>query len=85
MFHTGDLVYISTAHSPLASGFSMKLAPKWVGSFPIEWIISSVAYYISLPEEYGHIHPVFHISSLRGHHWPPPSCPPPIFLVDDSS
>ena len=60
------------------------MAPKWVGPFPIERIISSVAYRISLPEEYGHIHPVFHVSSLRGHHGPPPSHPPPIFPVVDS-
>ena len=84
-FHSGDLVYVNTAHFSLAPGLSRKLAPKWVGPFPIEQIISSVAYRISLPEEYGHIHPVFHVSSLRGHHGPPPSRPPPIFPVADSS
>ena len=36
MFYTGDLVYVNTAHFSLASGLSRKLAPKWVGSFPIE-------------------------------------------------
>ena len=35
-FHTGDLVYINTAHFSLALGLSRKLAPKWVGPFPIE-------------------------------------------------
>ena len=64
-FNSGDLVYVNTAHFSLASGLSGKLAPNWVGLFPIEWVISSVAYCISLPEEYGHIHPVFHISSLH--------------------
>ena len=85
MFHTGNLVYINTAHFSLAPGLSRKLAPKLVGPFPIEWIISSVAYRVSLPEEYEHIHPVFHIASLRGHHGPPPSHLPPIFPVSDSS
>ena len=83
-FHTGDLVYVNTAHFSLAPGLFRKLALKWVGLFHIELVISSVAYCISLPEEYGHINPVFHISSLHGHHGPTPSCPSPIFPVTDS-
>ena len=35
-FHTGVLVYINTTYFSLARGFSKKLAPKWVGLFPIE-------------------------------------------------
>ena len=58
-FHSSDLVYINTAHFSLAPGLSRKLAPKWVGPFPIEQVISTVAYCISLPKEYGHIYPVF--------------------------
>ena len=65
-FYSGDLIYIDTAHFSLAPGLSRKLAPKWVGPFPIQQVISSLAYCISLPEEYGYIHPVFHISSLGG-------------------
>ena len=83
-FHSGDLIYINTAHFSLSPGLFRKLAPKCVGPFPIEQIISSVAYRISLPEEYGYIHPVFHVSSLRGHHGLPSSRPPPIFPVADS-
>ena len=85
MFHSGDLVYIDTAHFPLAPALSRKLAPKWVGLFSIEQVISSVAYRISPPEEYGHIHLVFDISSLHRHNGPPPSHPRPIFLLADSS
>ena len=59
MFHTGDLVYINITHFLLAPGLSNKLAPKWVGTFPIKQVIYSVAYRISPPKEYGHIHPVF--------------------------
>ena len=84
-FHSGDLVYVNTAHFSLAPGLSRKLALKWVGPFAIEQVISSVAYRISLPKECGHIHPVFHVSSLRGHHRPPPSYSPPFFTVADSS
>ena len=75
----------NTTHFSLAPGLSRKLAPKWVGLFLIEQVISSVAYHISLPDEYGHIHLVFHASSLCGHHEPPPSLPPPIFPVANSS
>ena len=63
-FHTGDLVYVNISHLFLAPGLSRKLAPKWVGPFPIEQVISSVVYHISLPNEYRNIHPVFHTSSL---------------------
>ena len=69
----------------LALGLSRKLAPKWVGPFLIEWVISSVAYCISLPEEYGYIHPGFHISSLYGHQGPPLSHTTSIFPVTDNS
>ena len=85
MFYSGELVHINTAHFSLAPWLSRKLALKWVEPFPIEQVISSVAYLISLPEEYGHIHPVFRVSSLHGHNRPPPSHPPPIFPVADSS
>ena len=83
-FHTGNLIYSYTTHFSSAPRLSRKLAAKWVGPFPIEQVISSVAYFISLPEEYGHIHPVFNISSLHRHHGPPLSCIPPIFPVADS-
>ena len=85
-FHSGDLVYINTGHFSLAPGLSRKLDPyKWVGLFPIEYVIFSAVYNISLPKEYGHIHPVFHISSLYGHQGPPPSYSTLIFSVTDNS
>ena len=39
-FCSGDLANVSTAHFSLASELSKKLAPKWVGPFSIEWVIS---------------------------------------------
>ena len=85
LFHSIDLVYVITTHFYLAPGLSRKLAPKWVGPFPIEQVISSVAYHVSLPDKNGHIHPFFRNSSLRGYHGPPPSHPPPMFPLTDSS
>ncbi len=61
-FNQGDLVYVNTANFPLARNLSRKLAPKWVGPFPVEKVISSVAYRVALPAEYGKFHPVFHVS-----------------------
>ena len=49
-FYSGDLVYVHTTHFSLVSVLSKKLAPKWVGPSPIEQIIPSVAYCISLLE-----------------------------------
>ena len=85
-FHTGDLVYVNIAHFSLDTRLSRKLAPRWVGPFPIEQVISSVAYCISLPAEYGYIHPVYfmfppYIDTIG----PLPSCTPPIFPVADCS
>ena len=84
MFHSGNLVFVNAAHFSLAPGLSRKLAPNWVGPFPIEKLISSVAYHIVLPEEYRHIYAVFHISSLHGDHRPPSSYSSPMFPVSDS-
>ena len=83
-FRTGGLVYVNTAHFSLAPGLSRKLAPKQVEPFPIEQVISLVAYCTSQPKEYGHIHLIFHMFSLRGNHGSPTSYPPPIFPVADS-
>ena len=83
-FYTGDLVYVSTAHFSLAPGLSKRLALKWGGPFPIEKVIFSVTYRISLPKDYGNIHPVFYVSSLYRHHRPSNSCPPPMFPVSNS-
>ena len=67
LFYSDDLNYINSAHFSLAPGLFRKLVPKWVGSFSIEQVISSVVYHISILEENGHIHPVFHISSSHGY------------------
>ena len=36
-----------------------------------------------MPAEYGHVHPVFHVSYLRPHWGPAPSLPPAPLPLDD--
>ena len=81
----GDLIYMSTEQFPLAQQLSRKLAPCWVGPFPISSIISWVAYHINLLEEYGPIHPVFYVSYLHPHIGPVPPCPPSPLPLDDNA
>ena len=84
--NVGNLVYVLTKHFPLAHQLSCKLAPYWVGPFPINSIISWVAYCIKLLEEYGCIHPMFHVSYLHAHVGPVPTYPPsPLPLDDDTA
>jgi len=46
---------------------SRKLAPLFVGPFPISACINPVAYRVDLPPEYANIHNVFHVSQLKLH------------------
>lgn len=83
--NVGDLVYVSTEHLPLARQLSRKLAPRWVGPFPISAVISRVAFRVDLPVEYGRVHPVFHVSYLRPHVGPVPPQPPAPLPLDDAA
>ncbi|XP_040996162.1 uncharacterized protein LOC121242353 [Juglans microcarpa x Juglans regia] len=50
-----------------------KLSPRYVGPFQILEKVGPVAYHIALPEYFGEIHDVFHVSSLKksfGHQEP---------------
>ena len=38
-----------------------------------------------MPEEYGHIHPIFHVSYLCPHVGPVPTHPPSPLLLDDNA
>ena len=42
-------------------------------------------YHINLLEEYGRIHPVFHVSYLHPHVGPVPPCPPSPLQLDDNA
>ena len=66
-FSVGDLVFVKT--SPLKSvirfGRRGKLAPRFVGPFPVLELVGNLAYRIDLPEKMAGVHNVFHISQLR--------------------
>jgi hypothetical protein len=42
-----------------------KLAPRYIGPYPITKKISDVAYKLKLPEQLSDVHDVFHVSQLR--------------------
>ena len=63
-YAVGDKVWLSTRNLPLKLG-TRKLAAIWAGPFTVLQAIGSVAYKLKLPEDW-RIHPVFHISQLKG-------------------
>ena len=83
--NVGNLVYVSTEHLPLACKLFYKLAPYWVGFFPISGILSWVTYHINFPEEYRCIHPIFYISYFHPHVGPVPTHPPPPLLLNNDA
>jgi len=42
-----------------------KLAPRYVGPFPVISRVGTVAYQLELPPELSKVHNVFHVSQLR--------------------
>ena len=42
-----------------------KLTPRYIGPFEILDRVGNVSYILALPPNFGHVHPVFHISMLR--------------------
>ena len=66
-FVVGDRVFLKV--SPLRNvvrfGSAGKLAPRFVGPFPIIEKIGKMAYRVELPERLAGIHNVFHVSHLR--------------------
>ena len=62
----GDLVFIKV--SPLRNvvrfGSVGKLAPRFVGPFPITERIGQMAYRVKLPVNLSGVHDVFHVSHL---------------------
>ena len=66
-FLVGDLVFvrISPINGVIRFSQSGKLAPRYIGLFPIIEHIRSVAYRLTLPAQFSSIHNVFHVSQLR--------------------
>ncbi len=85
VYVVGQKVWLSTKNIPLRSVCN-KLAPKFIGPFPVTKIISPVTVCLKLPPAYRRIHPAFHVSKVkpvfRSHLNPPTPVPPPPRLVD---
>jgi hypothetical protein len=67
MFEVGDYVYLKV--SPMKGvacfGVKGKLAPRYIGPFPILERCEEVAYKLQLPESLTAMHNVFHVSQLK--------------------
>ena len=68
-FEVGDYVYlkVSPMRGVIRFGKTGKLAPKFIGPFPILERIGTLAYRVKLPDWLPGVHDVFHISQLRKH------------------
>ena len=66
-FVVGDLVFlkISPLKNVIRFGKKGKLAPRFVGPFPILEKIGGLAYRVDLPEKLSGVHNVFHVSHVR--------------------
>ncbi|XP_057711356.1 uncharacterized protein LOC130928649 [Corythoichthys intestinalis] len=81
----GQRAYLSSADLPLQVS-SKKLAPRYVGPFPIDSVLSPTAVRLKLPAAMKQVHPVFHVSKIKpvssSPLMPSAPAPPPPQLVD---
>lgn len=68
-FKNADLVYIDTHNISLPKGTSRKLAPKFIGPYPITEDFGNFSFRVKLPSTLTRrgVHDVFHASLLRVH------------------
>ena len=68
-FEVGDYVYLKVApmRGVIRFGKIGKLAPRFIGPFPILEKIGTLAYRIQMPDWLPGVHDVFHVSQLRRH------------------
>jgi hypothetical protein len=66
-FEKGDFVYLKVSPMRGVKRFQVKgkLAPRFVGPYPIIGRVGPAAYRLELPESMSDIHNVFHMSELR--------------------
>jgi len=66
-FRVGDHVYLKVSPLRGTKRFHVKgkLAPRYIGLYPIIQRIGKLAYKLKLPEDLAGVHPVFHVSQLR--------------------
>ncbi len=69
VYVVGQKVWLSSKNIPLRSVCN-KLAPKFIGPFPVTKILSPVAVRLKLPPAYRRINPVFHVSKARFSFYP---------------
>jgi hypothetical protein len=66
-FLVGDYVYLKVSPMKGVSRFGVKgkLAPRYIGPFPILEQCGPVAYRLQLPKTFSAVHNVFHVSQLK--------------------
>jgi hypothetical protein len=66
-FTIGDQVYLKVSPMKGMKRFEMKgkLAPRYIGPFPILEKCGNVAYKLELPPSLAGVHDIFHISQLK--------------------
>ena len=64
-FAVGDRVRVDTAGIALAGQPSKAFRQRFAGPFTVEAVLSPLVYRLKLPEAYGRLHPIFHVSKLR--------------------
>jgi hypothetical protein len=72
-FLVGDYVYLKVSPMKGVSRFGVKgkLAPRYIGPFPILEQCGPVAYRLQLPENLSTVHNAFHVSQLKKCLWFP--------------
>lgn len=64
LFWVGDRVYLSMKYLWLKL-LCKKLGPKYLGPFPVVYVMNPVTVELKLPPLLGKMHPVFHSSILK--------------------
>ena len=60
-------MHVSTSNFKLPVGLTRKFTPLFVGPFPVLARVGNVSYRVDLPADFGNVHNVFHVSSLKAH------------------
>ena len=73
IFQDRDHLYLKVSPMKGVSRFGVKgkLAPRYIGMFPILERCGQVAYKLRLPESLSNVHNVFHVSQLKKCLWIP--------------